>query len=63
VAAVVGYLATRIPEWGELTIGIPLILLSYGAVIWFKGFTHEDRALFRMREAASPLSAGQRGEA
>ena len=60
VATVVGYLATRIPEWGELIIGIPLILLSYGAVIWFRGFTHEDRALFRMREAPSPLPAGER---
>ena len=49
----------QIPEWGELTIGIPLILLSYGAVIWFRGFTHEDRALFRMREAVSPLPAGE----
>jgi len=51
VATLVGYVATLVPEWGELTIGIPLILLSYGAVIWRRGFTHEDRALFRMKEA------------
>jgi hypothetical protein len=30
-------------------IGIPLILLSYGLVIWRRGFTHDDRALFRMK--------------
>jgi O-antigen/teichoic acid export membrane protein len=50
VATVVGYVATQVPEWGELTLGIPLILLSYGAMIWFRGFTHEDRVLFRMKE-------------
>jgi hypothetical protein len=55
VAAIVGYAATRVPEWGELTVGIPLILLSYGAVIWFRGFTHEDRVLFRMRGTPPPL--------
>jgi hypothetical protein len=54
VAIPIGYLATQIPEWGELTLGIPLILLSYGAMIWYKGFTHEDRALFRMKDAAAP---------
>lgn len=50
-AAVVGYLATMIPEWGELIFGIPLILLTFGAVIWRRGFTHEDRVLFRRTPA------------
>ena len=48
VAIIVGAAATKIPEWGELIIGIPLILGSYGAVIWYRGFGDEDRELFRM---------------
>jgi O-antigen/teichoic acid export membrane protein len=52
--AVVGYLATHIPEWSELLIGLPAILLSYGAVIWMKGFTKEDRVLFRVRKGEEP---------
>ena len=54
VAAVVGYGVTSLPpsyEWVELSLGIPLILLSYGVVIWYKGFTREDRVLFRLKEA------------
>ncbi|MEC9066631.1 lipopolysaccharide biosynthesis protein [Pelagerythrobacter marinus] len=46
-AIAVGYLATRMPEWAELIFGIPLILLTYGWVIWRKGFGPEDRVLFR----------------
>ena len=46
-ATVVGYLATMIPEWGELIFGIPLILLTFGYVVWRRGFTHADRVLFR----------------
>jgi O-antigen/teichoic acid export membrane protein len=49
-AAVVGYLATLLPEWTELVIGIPVILGTFGAIIWKRGFTHEDRVLFRMRK-------------
>jgi len=47
----VGYLATLIPEWAELLFGIPAILAAFGAVLWTKGFGHEDRELFRMRKA------------
>lgn len=56
VAAVVGFVAVQVPEWLELTIGIPLILLSYGVVIWYKGFTREDRVLFRMRNNKESLA-------
>ncbi len=49
-ASVVGYAATLLPEWAELAIGIPLILACFGAVIWKRGFTHEDRVLFRKRD-------------
>lgn len=50
VGLVVGALCTRLPEWAELSLGIPLILGSYGIVIWRRGFTHEDRVLFRQRD-------------
>ncbi|RXZ66644.1 lipopolysaccharide biosynthesis protein [Pelagerythrobacter rhizovicinus] len=46
-AMAVGYLATRMPEWAELIFGIPLILFTYGWIIWRKGFGPEDRVLFR----------------
>jgi hypothetical protein len=51
---IVGILATLIPEWSELLIGLPAILLSYGAVIWMKGFTREDRVLFRLKKGEEP---------
>lgn len=50
VAAIVGFVATRVPEWSELALGLPLILLSYGYVIWTRGFGPDDRALFRKAE-------------
>ena len=51
----VGWGVTRLPhsfEWFELIVGVPLILGAYGAVIWFKGFNQDDRALFRFHKAA-----------
>jgi O-antigen/teichoic acid export membrane protein len=47
----VGYLATVLPEWAELILGIPGILVAFGAVLWTKGFKAEDRELFRMKKA------------
>ena len=46
-AVIVGSLATLLPEWLELLIGIPAILAVYGYVIWKRGFGPEDRVLFR----------------
>ena len=46
-AIVVGWLATRLPEWLELIVGIPAILGVYCWVIWRRGFGPEDRVLFR----------------
>ena len=48
-ASGVGYLATYLPEWMELIIGIPMILGSYAWVIWKWGFGPEDRKLFKMK--------------
>ncbi|WP_420910661.1 lipopolysaccharide biosynthesis protein [Qipengyuania spongiae] len=46
-AILVGFFVTRLPEWIELAFGIPLILATYGWVIWRRGFGPEDRILFR----------------
>ena len=58
-AVIVGQLATKLPEWAELAFGIPAILAAYGALIWRRGFTHEDRVLFRTRSDAPtvPINA------
>lgn len=47
-ATAVGYASTWLPEWAELLIGIPMILVVFGAVLWTKGFGPQDRELFRM---------------
>lgn len=48
-AVVVGAIATALPEWIELAIGMPTILAVYGWVIWKRGFGPDDRALFRLK--------------
>jgi O-antigen/teichoic acid export membrane protein len=53
-AGVVGWLFTRLPhrlEWVELVVGVPLILGSFGLLIWYFGFGEEDRELFRLKPA------------
>ncbi|WP_309661199.1 oligosaccharide flippase family protein [Sphingomonas sp.] len=45
-----GQIAIRLPEWAELAFGIPAILLAFGAMLWWRGFTAEDRELFRMKK-------------
>jgi len=51
LCAAVGGLATLLPEWTELVVGIPAMLGIYAAVIWRWGFRADDRALFRARQA------------
>lgn len=56
-AVAVGAGFTLLPqrfEWIELTIGIPAILLVFFFVVWKRGFTHEDRALFRKQGPEEP---------
>ena len=48
-AVVVGQLVILLPQWGQLVIGIPLILGVYGWMIWTKGFGPEDRVLFKRK--------------
>lgn len=47
----VGLLLWTLPTWPRLLLGIPLILGTYGLVMWRWGFTADDRMLFRMRGA------------
>lgn len=47
LAGAAGLIVTQIPEWAELTLGIPLIMGAYFWMIWSRGFGPEDRELFR----------------
>jgi O-antigen/teichoic acid export membrane protein len=40
-----------LPQTFQLILGVPAILVAFGAVLWTKGFGPEDRELFRMRKA------------
>lgn len=56
-AVVVGWATQQVqPWWLSLLLGVPLILLAYGAVIWHLGFGPEDRVLFR-RDEVKPAEA------
>ena len=51
-----------LPEWLELSVGAPAILITFGLVIWFRGFTDDDRTLFRMGRKEEPgLPASEPG--
>jgi O-antigen/teichoic acid export membrane protein len=55
-AVLVGWGFTALPqslEWVELAIGIPVILATFGIIVWRRGFTHDDRVLFRMKKGES----------
>jgi O-antigen/teichoic acid export membrane protein len=56
-AVVVGYAITYLPEWMELLLGIPMILGTYGYIIWRRGFGPEDRMLFRKNIGGEPDDA------
>jgi O-antigen/teichoic acid export membrane protein len=45
-AGSVGWACTKLPEWAELSVGIPLILATYFFVLWRWAFGPEDRTLF-----------------
>ena len=53
VAAGLGGIATATPEWSEVLIGVPGMLIVYGWIIWRFAFEEDDRALFR-RTAITP---------
>jgi len=39
-----------LPEFLQLILGVPAILVGFGAILWTKGFGPEDRELFRLRK-------------
>jgi O-antigen/teichoic acid export membrane protein len=56
-AVIVGAAFTWLPpslEWLELSAGVPAILITFGTIVWLRGFTHEDRVLFRMKKGEEP---------
>jgi O-antigen/teichoic acid export membrane protein len=56
-AVLVGWGFTALPqslEWVELAFGIPVILATFGTIVWRRGFTHDDRVLFRMKKGEEP---------
>ena len=53
-AAAIGGIATATPEWSELIIGVPAMLVLYSWLIWRFGFQPEDRKLF----AKTAISGG-----
>jgi O-antigen/teichoic acid export membrane protein len=54
-ATVVGVAATYLPEWAELSLGIPAILGVYGWIIWTRGFGADDRALLGKKKVAPAI--------
>jgi O-antigen/teichoic acid export membrane protein len=52
-AGVVVGVAVRLllPRGLHLVVGVPAILIAFGAVLWTKGFGPEDRELFRLKSA------------
>ena len=53
-ASAVGFAGTLLPEWLELSVGAPAILFTFGLVIWYRGFTDDDRKLFRLGKREKP---------
>jgi O-antigen/teichoic acid export membrane protein len=56
-ATVVGWLFTLLPPWltwVELSVGVAAIMGTFGWIVWKRGFTHEDRVLFRMKKVPEP---------
>jgi O-antigen/teichoic acid export membrane protein len=54
-AVLVGWATQQIaPWWLSLLVGLPAILLTYGFVIWHRGFGPEDRVIFRRNVGKLP---------
>lgn len=56
-AIIVGMLFNLLPnrlEWLHLIVGAPAILFTFGYIVWRRGLTREDRALFRKGGPESP---------
>ncbi|MEA3066913.1 MAG: hypothetical protein QOK41_320 [Sphingomonadales bacterium] len=65
-AGVIAGMGVRIllPETWQLIVGIPAIMVAFGAVLWTKGFGPEDRELFRLgKKDVADLRAAEAAEA
>ena len=51
-AVALGIATTWLPEWAELSLGIPAILGIYCYMLWVRSFGPEDRVLFRKQQAS-----------
>lgn len=60
-ATVLGWAATKLPEWAELILGVPMILAIYCWIIWTRGFGPSDRALFRNQGSEGEALVNDRG--
>ncbi|MFT8451535.1 MAG: lipopolysaccharide biosynthesis protein [Zymomonas mobilis] len=65
-AGAVGMVARQFPEWLELSLGVIMILVSYSSIIWYLGFSAEDRMLFKRQkipDLAEPVMKADEEEA
>ena len=46
----VGLLIVQMRDLGQLVVGIPALLIVFGAVVWRWGFGADDRELFKMKK-------------
>jgi hypothetical protein len=53
-AAVTGFVVSQLPEWAQLAFGAPAIMAAFGITVWYRGFTQEDRVLFRKHGPEEP---------
>ena len=53
-ACVAGFLISQLPEWAQLAFGVAAIMGAFGVVVWYRGFTEEDRVLFRKHGPEEP---------
>jgi O-antigen/teichoic acid export membrane protein len=65
-ATIAGWLFTTLPprfEWAEIAIGSPVILIIFWTIVWKRGFTQDDRVLFRLKkeEAEAPTLPPPKG--
>jgi O-antigen/teichoic acid export membrane protein len=53
-AAVTGFVVVQLPAWLQLLVGVPVIMAAFGITVWYRGFTDEDRVLFRKQGPEEP---------
>ena len=49
--AAIGLLARTLPDIWQIAVGIPVIIVTFGAIMWRWGFRPDDRVLFTRRSS------------